>query len=88
MALWNFMDVPCALGTGFVREAHERFQKMQDAVMGSEDPPSDPVIDEHNSVFDPTTACRAKNRHRCDLRLRQPSVIMNGHRSCCSGCCI
>ena len=27
MALWNFMDVPCALGTGFVREAHERFQR-------------------------------------------------------------
>ena len=76
MALWNCMDVPCALGTGFVREAHERFQKMQDAVLGSEDPASDRVIDEHNSVFDPTTVCRAKNRHRCDLRLRQLSVIM------------
>jgi hypothetical protein len=46
MALWNFMDVPCALGTGFVREAHERFQKMQDAVMGSEDPP--PIRTHHD----------------------------------------
>ncbi|MFL6149563.1 MAG: hypothetical protein ACJ72I_19070 [Pseudonocardiaceae bacterium] len=39
------------LGTGFVSEAHERFQKMQYAVMGGEDPASDRVIDEHNSVF-------------------------------------
>jgi hypothetical protein len=76
MALWNFMDLPCALGTGFVHEAHERFQKMQNAVMGDEDPPSDRVIDEHNSVCDPTTVCRTKNHHKRDLRLRQLSVIM------------
>src|SRR4051794_25002997 len=31
------------LGTGFVSEVHERFQKMQDALMGGEDPASDRV---------------------------------------------
>jgi hypothetical protein len=33
------------LGTGYVREAHERFVRMQEKVNGAEPPPSDRVID-------------------------------------------
>ncbi|WP_345571839.1 hypothetical protein [Nonomuraea rosea] len=32
------------LGTGYVREVHERFEKMQDALMGGEQPPSEQVV--------------------------------------------
>jgi hypothetical protein len=39
------------LGTGYVREAHERFKRMQDAVLGGEAPPSDTVILEHNELL-------------------------------------
>jgi hypothetical protein len=35
------------LGTGYVREAHERFEAMQAAIHGGEEPPSERVIDEH-----------------------------------------
>ena len=40
------------LGTGFVREAHERFKAWQDAILGGEAPASDRVIDMHRSMFD------------------------------------
>src|SRR3954447_490992 len=33
------------LGTGYVREAHERFVRMQEKVNGAEPPPSDRVVD-------------------------------------------
>ncbi|GAA0461883.1 MULTISPECIES: hypothetical protein [Streptomyces] len=39
------------LGTGYVREAHERFQAMQEALHGDEAPPSDRVIAEHHQTF-------------------------------------
>lgn len=39
------------LGTGFVREAHERFQQMQEAVNGAEPAPSDQVMREHQERF-------------------------------------
>jgi hypothetical protein len=32
------------LGTGYVQDAHERFEKMQDALMGGESPPSERII--------------------------------------------
>ncbi|MET7463618.1 hypothetical protein [Nonomuraea sp. NPDC005501] len=35
------------LGTGYVQDAHERFEKMQEAVMGGEKPPSEEVIQEN-----------------------------------------
>jgi hypothetical protein len=39
------------LGTGYVREAHERFQQMQEMVNGKEKPPSEHVIDDHRARF-------------------------------------
>jgi hypothetical protein len=38
------------LGTGYVREAHERFVRMQEKVNGTEPPPSVRVVDEHISL--------------------------------------
>ncbi|MDA0632306.1 hypothetical protein OUY22_02685 [Nonomuraea sp. MCN248] len=35
------------LGTGYVQEAHERFEKMQEALMGGERPPSELVMEEN-----------------------------------------
>jgi hypothetical protein len=35
------------LGTGYVQEAHERFEKMQEAIMGGEKAPSERVIDDN-----------------------------------------
>lgn len=35
------------IGTGYVQDAHERFEKMQEALMGGEAPPSDRVIVEN-----------------------------------------
>ncbi|QYC42898.1 hypothetical protein Nocox_26490 [Nonomuraea coxensis DSM 45129] len=37
------------LGTGYVQEAHERFEKMQEAVMGGEQPASERVITENRA---------------------------------------
>jgi len=37
------------LGTGYVQEAHERFEKMQEAVMGGEKAPSEVVIEENRA---------------------------------------
>jgi hypothetical protein len=39
------------LGTGYVREAHERFEQMQKQVNGVQTPPSERVIDEHRDRF-------------------------------------
>ncbi|GAA4961981.1 hypothetical protein HD597_001997 [Nonomuraea thailandensis] len=38
------------LGTGYVREAHERFTRMQEAVMGGEKPASERVIDDNRAI--------------------------------------
>ncbi|EHR50611.1 hypothetical protein SacmaDRAFT_2365 [Saccharomonospora marina XMU15] len=39
------------LGTGYVREAHERFERMQEQIHGGEAPPSERVIDMHREQF-------------------------------------
>lgn len=39
------------LGTGYVREAHERFERMQERIHGGDKPPSERVIDEHRARF-------------------------------------
>jgi hypothetical protein len=39
------------LGTGYVQDAHERFEKMQDAIMGGGQPPSETVMDMHQEKF-------------------------------------
>ncbi|MFD6250361.1 hypothetical protein ACFWGG_35245, partial [Streptomyces roseolus] len=40
------------LGAGYVREAHERFEQMQQRLHDGEKPPSDRVIDQHREMFD------------------------------------
>ncbi|MGW7460638.1 hypothetical protein [Streptomyces sp. NPDC054797] len=40
------------LGAGYVREAHERFEQMQQRLHDGEKPPSDRVIDQHQEMFD------------------------------------
>ncbi|HEY0699385.1 MAG TPA: hypothetical protein VGD43_16420, partial [Micromonospora sp.] len=39
------------LGAGYVREAHERFERMQAALNAGEKPASERVIDEHRAKF-------------------------------------
>ncbi len=39
------------LGTGYVREAHERFERMQEAIHGGQEPPSEQVVDMHREQF-------------------------------------
>jgi hypothetical protein len=39
------------LGTGYVREAHERFQQMQEALMGGEPAPSEEVMEMHREML-------------------------------------
>ncbi|WP_369199768.1 hypothetical protein [Streptomyces sp. PU-14G] len=39
------------LGAGYVREAHERFERMQQAVNGEGPAPSDQVMDAHQAAF-------------------------------------
>ncbi|WP_030682963.1 hypothetical protein [Streptomyces sp. NRRL B-1347] len=39
------------LGTGYVRDAHERFQRMQERVHGGEEPPSERVMAQHDDLF-------------------------------------
>ncbi len=39
------------LGAGYVREAHERFEQMQEAIHGAQKPPSEVVIDAHREMF-------------------------------------
>jgi hypothetical protein len=37
------------LGTGYVQDAHERFQRWQEAIMGGERPPSEQVIKDNEA---------------------------------------
>lgn len=39
------------LGAGYVREQHERFERMQQQLHAGEQPPSERVIDLHREVF-------------------------------------
>ncbi|MGW0118590.1 hypothetical protein [Streptomyces sp. NPDC003327] len=40
------------LGAGYVREAHERFEQMQQRLHDGEKPPSDRVVEQHREMFD------------------------------------
>jgi hypothetical protein len=39
------------LGAGYVRDAHERFEKLQEQIHGGEEPPSEQVIELHRERF-------------------------------------
>jgi hypothetical protein len=39
------------LGAGYVRDAHERFEKLQEGIHGGEEPPSEQVMTQHREMF-------------------------------------
>jgi hypothetical protein len=57
------------LGTGYVQEAHERFERMQEALMGEQDPASDQVVDRHVEQFGQDYRVETDGEHP-DPRLR------------------
>ena len=57
------------LGAGYVRDAHERFEKMQEQIHGGEKPPSERVIDMHRERFDGEYRLQTEGEHP-DSRLR------------------
>jgi hypothetical protein len=57
------------LGTGYVREAHERFETMQEALMGGEQPPSERVVDDNRAVSGQDYRLEAEEPHPAGLRL-------------------
>jgi hypothetical protein len=58
------------LGAGYVREAHERFERMQERIHGGEEPPSERVIDEHRARFGREYRLETEGEHP-DPRLRE-----------------
>ena len=61
------------LGTGYVQEAHERFERMQEALMGGVDPVSEQVIDQHRQLFGADYRVETEGPHP-DPRLRPQEV--------------
>jgi hypothetical protein len=58
------------LGAGYVREQHERFQRMQEQIHGGEKPPTERVIDMHREKFSEDYRIEIEGKHP-DPRLRQ-----------------
>jgi hypothetical protein len=58
------------LGAGYVREQHERFQRMQEEIHGGEKPPTERVIDMHREKFGKDYRVETDGAHP-DSRLRQ-----------------
>ncbi len=58
------------LGTGYVREAHERFERMQEQINGGEEPPSERVIDMHREQFGTDYRLSTEGEHPVE-RLRE-----------------
>jgi hypothetical protein len=65
------------LGAGYVREAHERFQQMQEKVHGGEKPPSERVIDAHRELFGPEYRLETEGPHPV-VDLRDPAEVRRG----------
>lgn len=52
--LRGLLDTPMdltTLGAGYVRDAHERFERMQEQIHGGEEPPSERVMAQHREMF-------------------------------------
>jgi len=58
------------LGTGYVQEAHERFERMQEQLMGGAEPPSEEVVDAHREQFGTDYRLETEGQHPVP-RLRQ-----------------
>ncbi|CAM5558940.1 Ferritin-like domain-containing protein OS=Streptomyces rimosus subsp. rimosus (strain ATCC/ DSM 40260 / JCM 4667 / NRRL 2234) OX=1265868 GN=SRIM_013135 PE=4 SV=1 [Streptomyces rimosus subsp. rimosus] len=61
------------LGAGYVREAHERFEAMQEALNGGATPPSDEVLAEHDKLIG--------GDHRLQTEGEHPVADLRGGRS-------
>ncbi|MEV4804545.1 hypothetical protein AB0K18_31500 [Nonomuraea sp. NPDC049421] len=57
------------LGTGYVREAHERFTRMQEAIMGGEQPPSERVIEHNRAINGREYRLETEGPHPVGVRL-------------------
>ncbi|MFF0861072.1 hypothetical protein ACFYUV_04920 [Nonomuraea sp. NPDC003560] len=57
------------LGTGYVQEAHERFTRMQEAVLGGEKPPSERVIDDNRAVSGREYRLETEGPHPAGMQL-------------------
>ncbi|MCF6476450.1 ferritin-like domain-containing protein [Nonomuraea sp. MG754425] len=57
------------LGTGYVREAHERFTRMQETVMGGEKPASERVIDDNRAISGREYRLETEGPHPAGLQL-------------------
>jgi len=51
------------LGAGYVRDAHERFEKMQEQIHGGEEPPSERVMAEHDAMFGREYRVQSEGEH-------------------------
>ncbi|SDC23984.1 hypothetical protein [Actinokineospora iranica] len=69
------------LGEGYVRDAHERFERMQEALNGDGPPPSETVIDEHRERFGQDYRLSTEGEHPVEeLRAPQPTGTTGGQR--------
>ncbi|MFC8358285.1 hypothetical protein ACFUIY_00275 [Streptomyces griseorubiginosus] len=60
------------LGTGYVRDAHERFETMQEQIHGGEEPPSEQVMAQHQELFGREYRVETEGEHP-DAALRERS---------------
>ena len=60
------------LGTGYVRDAHERFERMQEQIHGGEEPPSERVMAQHQELFGREYRIETEGEHP-DAALRERS---------------
>ncbi|GII34373.1 hypothetical protein Pmi06nite_78150 [Planotetraspora mira] len=51
------------LGTGYVQEAHERFQRWQEEIHGGEQPPSERVIEDERAISGEEYRLQAEGPH-------------------------
>jgi len=65
------------LGAGYVTEAHERFEQMQAALHGDEQPPSEQVIDLHREMFGGEYRHETEGPHPVE-RLREKAGASRG----------
>jgi hypothetical protein len=65
------------LGAGYVREAHERFQLMQERFHGGEEPPSEQVIALHREMFGDEYRLETEGPHPV-IDLRDPAETRRG----------
>ncbi|GAA3237535.1 hypothetical protein [Nonomuraea helvata] len=59
------------VGPGYTREAHERFRKAQDALMGGDRAPSEQVVDRNRAVSGQEYLLETEGPHPAELQVRR-----------------